>query len=85
MKGLEEKLNASGLSGIMGQISNKRRGDWLLGSPPPGYLDDCAAAACVSQRMVFWMREETPPTLRLGRPGRGAGVFFFGCSRRDGL
>ena len=43
---------------------------------PPGCLDDHAAAACISQWMVFWMERNLGHSLGLGWPGRG----WPGCS-----
>ena len=46
---------------------------WL--SLPQEYLDDCAAAACISQGMVFWMRRISRCSLRSSWPGTGWQVY----------
>ena len=40
-------------------------------SLPRGCLDDCAAAPCISQWMVFWMGRNFRCSLGSGWPGRG--------------
>ena len=69
---LVDKLNASKAQGITARrfkIKRAETGSWAL--LPPGCLDDCAAAASVSQRMVFWMGRNSRRSIRLGWPGRG--------------
>ena len=44
--------------------------DSLTHSLPGGCRDDPAAAACVSQWMVFWMGRNSGHSLGLGWPGR---------------
>ena len=48
---------------------------WLLRFLPRGRLDDLAAAACISQRLAFWMgfgwEKKLRAQPRLGQPGRG--------------
>ena len=59
-------------------------------SLPCRCLDDRAAAACVSQRTVFWMdfgwekKLQEQPRIRLAWH-RVAGLFFSECSRRGKL
>ena len=56
----ETKVNASGAHGIMGQRFKIKGGQrpalWRSSWRTPG---DCAAAACVSQRMIFWVGGES--------------------------
>ena len=90
------KLNTSRVQGIMGEkIWSKRRALGQAGSDsqalfPRGCLDDHAAAACVSQGMVFWMdlgqEKELWAQPRIGLAWqRVSGLFFSGCAGRDRL
>ena len=80
--GLAEKLNASRSHGIMHQeIQNKKRALGL--SLALIGLDDCAAAARISQRMLFWMdfgwekKLQAQPRIGLAWQ-RVAGLFLLG-------
>ena len=73
-------------------------GLWLMGSLAPGLSlsgfqallpqecpGDCAAAACISQQIAFWMERNSRHSPGSGWPGRGWQLFFFGYSRGDEL
>ena len=91
--GLSEKLNASRAHG------NKKGGAlwllswfslrlWLMGSwalLPRGYVDDPAAAACISQWMVFCLGRNSGRSLELGWPGRGWQVYSVGVLEGSGF
>ena len=51
---------------------------------PHGCLDDGAAAACISQQMVFWMGRNSGCSLGLGWPGRGWQGYSLGVLERTG-
>ena len=92
--GLAEKLNASRTHGIMGgrfeikevlSGSGTSTGRLALSWArlPQGCLDDPAAAACISQGILFWMGRNSRSSLGSGSSCRG--LFFFGCSRGNDL